>query len=477
MSAPNRLRSLLSLPTPAVWVLAVLAVASAVAVASRPVKRHEGMLLWLFGKSHQQAYFPVFDKWNAEQTAPGRRVESLLIDNTALERRLLSGFMSGTPVADLVEVERTVAAKTFTGPIEDIGFVDLTDRIRAEGLFDAINAPSFAPWTSRGRIFGLPHDVHPSLLAYRADLVEGAGIDLSGVETWDDFFSAMRPLMQDKDGDGRPDCYPLNFWPTNSDVFEALFLQADGTFFDAKEKLALNTERNAFILSHLATWCAGPRRVVVDAPEFSAPGNALRLKGVVIASIMPDWLAGTWKMDLPELSGKVKLMPLPAWEKGGRRTSVQGGTMLGIPKTTRDFESAWAFAKRLYLDRETHAKFFARAGIIPPVKASWDHPVFAAPDPYFSGQPSGSLFIAQAAHVPMRTSSPYNALARSHLLDTLNALVERVNREQITDPDVLLPETRERLAVAHSRVRTLIERNVFLRADSDASRSDAPSKN
>jgi arabinosaccharide transport system substrate-binding protein len=170
-------------------------------------------------------------------------------------------------------------------------------------------------------------------------------------------------------------------------------------------------------------------------------------------------------------------MPLPAWEKGGRRTSVQGGTMLGIPKTTRDFESAWAFAKRLYLDRETHAKFFARAGIIPPVKASWDHPVFAAPDPYFSGQPSGSLFIAQAAHVPMRTSSPYNALARSHLLDTLNALVERVNREQITDPDVLLPETRERLAVAHSRVRTLIERNVFLRADSDASRSDAPSKN
>lgn len=435
------------------------------------------MVLWLFGKSHQIAYLPVFEKWNAEQTSPARRIESLLIDNSALERRLLSGFMSGTPVADLVEVERTVAAKTFTGPLADIGFVDLTDRIRAEGLLDAINAPSFAPWTSRGRIFGLPHDVHPSLLAYRADITEAAGIDLGKVDTWADFFAALRPLMKDRDGDGRPDCYPLNFWPTNSDVFEALFLQADGTFFDAKEELALANDRNAFILTHLATWCAGPGRVVVDAPEFSAPGNALRLKGVVLASVMPDWLAGTWKMDLPELAGKVKLMPLPAWEKGGRRTSVQGGTMLGIPKTTRDFEAAWALAKRLYLNRDTHAKFFARASIIPPVKTSWDHPVFTAPDPFFCGQPSGSLYISQAPHVPMRTSSPYNAFARSNLLDILESLVARVDREQITDPAVLLPETRARLAIAHSRVLALINRNVFLRAESTAKQNSPKSGN
>lgn len=462
MSAPPRLRSLLALTTPAVWVLLVLALGSAAFVLTRPTTKNPGLTLWLFGKSHQQAYLPVFARWNAEQTNPAHRVDSLLIDSYALERRLLSGFMSGTPVADMVEVERTVAAKTFTGPLEDIGFVDLTDRIRQEGLLDVINAPSFAPWTSRGRIFGLPHDVHPCLLAYRADIIEAAGIDLSKVETWKDFFDALRPLMADKDGDGRPDCYPLNFWPTNPDVFEALFLQADGTFFDDKENLALATERNAFVLATLATWCGGPARVAVDAPEFTANGNALRLKGVVLASVMPDWLAGTWKMDLPQLAGKVKLIPLPAWEKGGRRTSVQGGTMLGIPKTTRDFETAWAFAKRLYLDRETHAKFFARVTIIPPLKTSWDDPVFSAPDPYFSGQASGRLFIAQADRVPARTSSPYNVLARSSLNDVLLALVERVDREQITDPAALLPEARQRLAEAQTRVQSLISRNVFL---------------
>jgi arabinosaccharide transport system substrate-binding protein len=454
--------------TPAVWVLLALSLASALIVLRPSANRHGGMRLWLFAKTHQQVYVSVAEQWNREQPTPATRVETLLIDGTALERRLLSAFMSGTPVADLVETERSVAAKTFTGPLEDVGFVDITDRLREEGLMDALNAPSFAPWTSRGRVFGIPHDVHPVLLVYRSDITEAAGIDLQRVETWEEFFDALRPLMVDRDGDGRPDCYPLNFWATQRQVIEQLLLQADGTLFDPQGRPVLDSERNAFVLSTLATWCGGPRRVVVDAAEFTAPGNTLKLRGTVLASLMPDWLAGVWKSDLPGLSGKLKLMPLPAWEKGGRRTSVIGGTMLGIPKETRDFETAWAFAKKLYLDREMHAKFFAQTTIIPPVKASWSHPVFSAPDPYFFGQIAGRLFIEQAAHVPARTSSPYNDLAVSRLSNVLIALVDRVNRDQIVDPAALLPEARERLARAQDQVATLIGRNVFLRTETTA---------
>lgn len=460
----KRAAEFFSATTPAVWVLLFLSLSAGAVVLLRDAGRQSGgMSLWLFQKTHQMVYTAVIDRWNAEQSDPARHMDSLLIDGIALERRLLSAFMSDTPVADLVETERSAAAKTFTGPLEDIGFIDITDRLREEGLMDALNAPSFAPWTSRGRIFGIPHDVHPVMLVYRSDVVEAAGIDLSKVETWEEFFDAMRPLMTDDDGDGRPDRYILNFWPTQRQLLEILILQADGTLFDEREHLHLDSERNAHLLSTLATWSGGPRRVVVDAAEFTAPGNALKLRGVVLASLMPDWLAGIWKADLSDLSGKLKLMPLPAWEKGGRRTSVIGGTMLGIPKAAPDPEAAWAFAKRLYLDREVHAKFFARTTIIPPVKASWDHPVFSRPDPFFSGQVSGRLFIEQAASVPARTSSPYNDLAVSKLCDVLIALTERVNREQLEDPSVLMPEARERLERAQSELLRLIERNVFLR--------------
>jgi arabinosaccharide transport system substrate-binding protein len=468
MSVLPRLRAFFAVTTPAVWVLLALALGAAGLIAGRSRARATGMSHWLFAKGHVPAYAPIFERWNAEQPTPATQVESLLIDGPALERRMLSGFMSGTPVADLVETERSMACRAFTGPLEDVGFVDLTDRLKAEGLMDKINGPSFAPWTSRGRIFGLPHDVHPVMLVYRADLVEAAGIDLSKVETWAEFFATMRPLMADGDGDGRPDRYLLNFWPNNRDLMELLLLQAGGGLFDADEHVAIATERNAFVLANLATWCGGPRRIAVDAPDFTATGNTLRLRGVVVAALMPDWLAGVWKLDMPELAGKLRLMPLPAWEKGGRRTSVVGGTMLGISKASKKIEASWALVKRLYLDPEVHAAFFLRTTIIPPFKSSWTHPVFSAPDPFFGGQPSGQLYISQAGNVPTRPASPYNLPALLRVNEVLIELADRASRENIADPAVLLPKARERLAEAQSRVEKMINRNVFLHPEAPA---------
>ena len=75
----------------------------------------------------------------------------------------------------------------------------------------------------------------------------------------------------------------------------------------------------------------GPDRIAVDAPEFDPQSNQMRLDGRVLVALMPDWLGGVWQMNLPGLSGKIKVMPLPAWEPGGLRTSVWGGSMVGIP--------------------------------------------------------------------------------------------------------------------------------------------------
>jgi arabinosaccharide transport system substrate-binding protein len=139
-----------------------------------PISPKAGLEFWLFAKSHQRLYDPMTVAWNTTQPS-AQSVHLVLLSGNALQRRLLSGFLSGTPLPDLVEAYAQIVAQAFKGPLEDVGFVDLTDLVQAEGIDAQINAPSFAPWTSRGRIFGLPHDVHPVLLAYRADLVEARG--------------------------------------------------------------------------------------------------------------------------------------------------------------------------------------------------------------------------------------------------------------------------------------------------------------
>src|SRR5919197_3716005 len=284
--------------SPGGWIICALAVVSAVVLALWPIPRKEGLVFWIFAKSHQRMYDPMTAAWNAAQPSPAR-VHIVLLSGNALQRRLLSGFLSGTPVPDLVEAYAQIVAQAFKGPLEDVGFVDLTDLVHAEGIEAQINAPSFAPWTSRGRIFGLPHDVHPVLLAYRADLVEAAGIDVAAIETWDDFVRLLRPLVRDVDGDGYPDHYLLNIWETKPELIETLMLQAGGALFDAQERLGVHSEINARGLAPVVSWTTGPDRIAVNAPEFDAAGNKMRLDGTVLGSLMPDWFTSALRQELP----------------------------------------------------------------------------------------------------------------------------------------------------------------------------------
>ncbi|MEM9373594.1 MAG: hypothetical protein AAGA55_08105, partial [Planctomycetota bacterium] len=197
------------------WVMITLmAVTSVTLLRPSGSADQDAVSLWVFSPTHQNLYQPMLERAGSRIEQP---LEMSLMSIPAIERKMMSGFFSGLPTADLIECERGIVGRAFTGPPESVGFLDLTDRLREEGLLDKINGPSFGPWTSRGRIYGLPHDVHPVLLGYRADLVEQAGIDLSDVETWEDYFRAMAPLMGDEDGDGQPDRFALAFWPTQLD--------------------------------------------------------------------------------------------------------------------------------------------------------------------------------------------------------------------------------------------------------------------
>jgi len=452
--------------SPGLVVLLVLAVASSLVVLRRPPTPREGAPFWIFARDHYTTYAPFVERWNA--TRPDYPVDLQLLQFQVLERRMLSAFLSGTPVADLIEVERAVAGRAFTGPLDRVGFLDLTDRLAEAGLLTGINEPSFSPWTSRGRIFGLPHDVHPVLLAYRADLVAAAGLNVDGIETWDDFITRLRPLVQDLDGDGRPDRYLLNVWPTLAGPIEALVMQAGGRLFDDDGQPALAAEPNPTTLATLVSWMVGPNRIAGNAPEFSASGHRLRLEGHVVACILPDWMVGQWKREIPGLAGRWRLMPLPAWTPGGRRTSVYGGTMLAITRTTSNPDGAWAFAQALYTDAAGAELTFRGTGIIPPVKALWNLPVFDEPDPYFGGQPIGRLFIDQAPNVPHRSSSPFGPAATARLMTALQQLVREAESSGRHDATSLREPARRLLAEGDRQLAREIGRNVFLAVEAEA---------
>lgn len=466
------LKTLKTIPAGPLVILLIAALSSA-AIAFWPSEKGEGLVFWTFAPHHARMYGPVIEDWNrrAAQT-DAEQVQMFTLSMGALNRRTQSGMWANTPTSDLVEIEQPSVARFMAGPVEEVGFYDLTDRLKAEGIYDRLNEPSFAPWTSRGRIFGLPHDVHPVLLCYRADLVEAAGIDVSEIKTWDDFEQAMGQLVQDTDGDGDIDRYALGTWYTSAPDIETLLLQAGGGTFNAQGHSIIASDANAHVIARMVRWCVGPNRLAIDAPEFSPSGNELKLRGSVVAALMPDWLAGVWMNDMKALGGKVKLMPLPAWEEGGRRTSVMGGTMIAIPKTTRDFESAWAFAKELYLSPDLAQKLFESNHIISPATDLWDEPYYAAKEPYFSDQPSGLMYIDEAPNVPFRTSSPFHRVAMQQIMDAASGLKTFAEANNAYEFDALLPEAKRLLADAEKRIEQEMSRNVFIAGNAAGGVSD-----
>ncbi|MEZ5275720.1 MAG: extracellular solute-binding protein [Opitutaceae bacterium] len=444
-------------------VIAVLAVVSTLIVLNRKGTEIEGMEFWVFADLHYNLYKPVTDHW---RETGEENVTVLLLEGQALERRMMSSFFTGTPIADLLEVHTGIAKKAWRGPIEAVGFTDLTDILHETGLYEMFNEPSFSGWTAQGHIFGLPHDVHPVLLTYRSDIVEAAGINVDELDTWDKFMEAMRPLVKDLNGDGRPDQFVLEMPETNGGIIVPLIMQAGGDLFDTEGNITVDTELNARVLSKFAVWAAaGPGKLSADKTLNDGPGRKLQMDGYVLAWLTPDWRAGSEKAYMEVLSGKLKLMPLPAWEEGGRRTTVMGGTMIGIPKSNPHPDDALRVAVKLYSDREIARGLFRIANIISPVKTIWDDPIYDQPDPFYSNQPNGRLFVNQAPNVPIRSSSPFLELATDEVGIAFSRLIQHAGNAGITDPEALIPEAHRLLKIAHENVARQVDRDVFLKKD------------
>ncbi|MEO0632162.1 MAG: hypothetical protein AAFY46_15780, partial [Planctomycetota bacterium] len=260
----------------------------------------------------------------------------------------------------------------------------------------------------------------------------------------------------------QPDRYPIAFWPSRHDLLEVLLLQGGTGLFDERGQPVINSPGNARVVARAVSWCVGPNRIAADVRDFEASGNQLKAQGYTAAYLTPDWMCNVWKNELPQVAGTLRIVPLPAWEPGGRRASVWGGTMLAIPRDTSDLDTALRFAETLYLSPQLAREQYRRGDIITPLKRYWDEPVFDEPDAYFGDQRKGRLFIDYMGDVPPRFPSPLTQDTAIRVSNAAVRLLQFAERELVYDADALVPEAQRLLDDAQGQVQAILDRNVFL---------------
>jgi len=252
------------------------------------------------------------------------------------------------------------------------------------------------------------------MLAYRRDLVEKLGIDVSQLDTWDKFTEVGRRITRDENGDGVPDRYMIYLHSEGAWGLNSLFLQMGGNLFDANGEVAFDSEEAVRLFRWYMHANEGPDRIAFDCMDEQLMIKAL-VDGLVLFFPTPDWRSYNYPELAPQLRGKMALMPMPAWTPGGRRTTVWGGTGLMIMKATKHPELAWELAKFLYFDARSLGERFAITNIIPALKDAWTLPELKRPDPYYSNQPIGQLYAELAGETPPVYSGAVDRLARLKL--------------------------------------------------------------
>lgn len=431
---------------------------SALGVLFIPRQPEATLDFWVYARSHAKAYLEPVKRFEAAH--PGVTVNFQHVSSRAITQRLHAAFLSGKGAPDVTEVNVDAMGVFFQGPLQDIGFLDVTERIKAEGLEAKLVKARLASVTYKGRIFGIPNDLHPNILVYRKDKFDQMGFDLTQVETWDDFIKIGKQVTKDLDGDGVIDQYALALSRSSYRDLLKMVAQTGNWNFNPAGELLIDNPQTAAVVTNYIKMVGGPEAIAIPVPAGPAAAKAI-LNGFVLSFLLSDWMVFYQKKSIPQLSGKLSAIPLPALTSGGRRVSTEKGSCISICRASKRPDLAWELCKAIYFDRQNIESITQATGVLPAYKPAWEYPIFHQPDPFYQDLKLSELFLSLAPDMPAPVMHPYDMMASLKLGEVL---IEGIKYyESANDRNNLKQVVQKALQVKADELRKEMARNQFLK--------------
>lgn len=369
-------------------------------VDPRPVR----LTLWTFVDTHAR-WFEAMGEAYRTQVNPDFELE---VVQTAYDdhhsKLLVSMQAGGVGAPDLADIEQGRFGTFMRLPD---AMEDLTDRLEAGGYLDDLVAARQSLYTVNGRMYGIEHALCPVVLYYRSDLYTDVTAE-SPLETWDDFIAATKELVAADDN--------VSGIGLTWGLYDMVLRQRGHDLFDAEGNVTADSPEAIDTLEWMLA-LRDEHGIAAEPPAGAqASGTAADQswyaavrEGQFVAVPGADWYAGFLKDNVPELAGQWAAQYLPAFEVGGARTSVNGGTGNVIISTGENKDVAWDFQRYSMLTAEGNVQRFLEIKLWPPLQSSWEDERLYSGDDYFGGQELGRLFTEVGAEAPEQYQSPYRA--------------------------------------------------------------------
>ena len=374
-----------TLRTRASALVAGLAVASLAACSggagseAAPTQNSDGstnLSMWTFADVHAAYYEEMADQWNDANPDREIRLDVTVYPYEDMHNKLQLAVNSGEGLPDVVDIEVNKFASFVKGsnpPLQD-----LTEA--AATYTDEVVQARLDLYSKDGKIYGFPTHVGAFVAFYNTELLDGAGIDYTTIETWDDFREAGAEYNAATGEAFGVASTGVNF------VEPLITAQLGGEFFDGEGNLQINSPEvvEALSMEQQMQQDGAISTIPGGSPDTEEAYGAIN-DGDYAAIVYPAWYTSRFVDYMPDLEGKIAIAPAPVVEGGDTQTIGGGGTGASVPVASpnRELAAEWlAFAK---LSPEANTAVWEVLGFDPVNMAVWeDESVTKNPDNKFN---------------------------------------------------------------------------------------------
>lgn len=279
---------------------------------------------------------------------------------------------SGVGVPDIIQIESDYV-QTFAETYPQY-FFDMNGYIDIEGKVDPSKIST--SYDSEGKLVSIPWDSGPVVMFYREDLFNQAGIDINSIITFEDYILEGKKLKE------RFPNITMTGLPFTQDenLFRCLLVANKSYYLNNKGEITVASSKAIETLQMI-------KRLIdegVAKNTINWDGGIVANKNGELASwIMGGWWGGTIKDQMPEMKGKWKIAPIPAFPDGARASS-SGGAGLSITASEPIKQAAaLEFIKESLMNVDNQLMMYEKYSLFPSYLPTYDDARFLKSDDYF----------------------------------------------------------------------------------------------
>lgn len=317
---------------------------------------------------------------NYENSHPGTTVKVVDIGYDNAYDKISVGLKGKTGLPDLVTIETDVLPSYLDKFPQ--GFRNLTPLMK-NGLKQHFDSSKVDAGTKKQKQYALPWDSGTVALYYRRDYLKQSHIDPKSLTTWEATMKAGEKIKKE-----------TGHTLISSDIAKGggllTLMQQQGLgIFNSDGQITVNKAKAVKALTLL-------KRMHDKGLLANVKGWDGRVRATKAGKSALDptavWWTGTLQDDVKSLKSKFGVVPLPAFSKGGNRTSNDGGSNLVIPSQADNPATAASFSKWLLAKKQQQTSMMKHEGLFPSYLPALKTDYFQQHSPYFDDQKAYKLF-------------------------------------------------------------------------------------